>query len=78
MEVKEGVLYVATGGASESYGYQSNRDGFYTFDRVRWTTYNQFNTPEIEASGLLNFFRILPHPVEDIIYVCLLYTSRCV
>ena len=69
MEVKEGVLYVATGGASESYGYQSNRDGFYTFDRVRWTTYNQFNTPEIEASGLLNFFRILPHPVEDIIYV---------
>lgn len=69
LNIKDGILYVATGGASESYGYQSNKDGFYTFDRVKWNTYNQFNTPEIEATGLENFFRILPHPTEDITYV---------
>lgn len=69
LEVKNGVLHVATGGVSESYGYQGNKDGFFTFDRVHWTTYNQFNTPEIAASGLENFFRILPHPVEDKIFV---------
>lgn len=69
MEIKDGVLYVATGGVSESYGYQSNKDGFYTFDRINWNTYNQFNTPQIEATGLENFFRILPHPVQDITYV---------
>ena len=69
MEVKNGVLYVATGGVSETYGYQGNKDGFFTFDRVHWTTYNQFNTPEIAASGLENFFRILPHPTSDKVYV---------
>ncbi len=69
MVVKEGTLYVATGGVSESYGYQGNKDGFYTFDRVTWNTYNQFNTPAIAATGLENFFRILPHPTEDIVYV---------
>lgn len=69
MVVKEGTLYVASGGVSESYGYNSNKDGFSTFDRVVWTTYNQFNTPEIAATGLENFFRILPHPDEEITYV---------
>jgi len=69
MEVKDGVLYVATGGVSESYGYQSNRDGFFTYDRLKWTTYNQFNNPELAATELLNFFRILPHPQKDRFYV---------
>ena len=69
LEIKEGVLYVATGGVSESYGYQGNKDGFFTFDRVTWETYNQFNTPAIASSGLENFFRILPHPDKDIVYV---------
>ena len=69
MEIKDGILHVATGGVSESYGYQGNKDGFFTFDRVNWTTYNQFNTPEIAATGLENFFRILPHPLENKIYV---------
>jgi hypothetical protein len=69
MVVEDGLLHVATGGVSESYGYQGNRDGFYTFDRVTWNTYNQFNTPEIAATDLVNFFRILPHPTDDRIYV---------
>ncbi len=69
MEVKDGILYVATGGVSESYGYTGNKDGFFTFDRVKWTTYNQFNTPALAATGLENFFRILPHPTENKVYV---------
>ncbi|HJW31095.1 MAG TPA: hypothetical protein VJ508_17835, partial [Saprospiraceae bacterium] len=69
LEVKNGVLYVATGGVSESYDYQPNTDGFYTFDRMHWKTYNQFNTPEIAATGLLNFFRILPDPFSNKLYV---------
>jgi hypothetical protein len=69
MVVEDGKLYVATGGASESYGYQGNRDGFYIFDRVNWKTYNQFNTPAIEATGLLNFFRIAPDPATDKVYI---------
>jgi len=69
MSIKDGILYVATGGVSESYNYQSNRDGFYTYDRINWTTYNQFNNPELAATDLLNFFRILPHPEKDRFYV---------
>ncbi len=69
LDVKDGVLYVATGGVSESYNYTANKDGFYTFDRIDWTTYNQFNNPELAATGLENFFRILPHPDEHKVYV---------
>jgi hypothetical protein len=69
LEVHDGTLYVATGGVSESYNYQSNKDGFFTFDGVSWTTYNQFNTPELAATGLENFFRILPHPDQHKVYV---------
>jgi hypothetical protein len=69
MEVKDGVLYVATGGVSESYQYLGNKDGFFSFDRMNWTTYNQFNNPELAATGLENFFRILPSPIENKLYV---------
>jgi ligand-binding sensor domain-containing protein len=69
LEVGDGILYVATGGVSESYGYQGNKNGFYTYDRIHWTIYNQFNNPELAATGLENFFRILPHPTEHKFYV---------
>ncbi|MEO5906859.1 MAG: hypothetical protein ABIQ11_09035 [Saprospiraceae bacterium] len=69
LEVKNGILYVATGGVSESYSYATNKDGFYTFDRMSWTTYNQFSTPELATGDLENFFRILPHPTENKFYV---------
>ena len=69
LEVKDGILYVASGGVSESFGYLGNKDGFFTFDRVRWTTYNQFNDPALAATGLENFFRILPHPTENKVFV---------
>lgn len=69
MDVHDGILYVATGGVSESYNYQGNKDGFFSYDRVSWTTYNQFNNPELAATGLENFFRILHHPTEHKFYV---------
>lgn len=69
LAIKGGLLYVATGGVSETYGYKGNKDGYFTFDRTQWKTYNQFNTPAIAATGLENFFRILPHPTKDILYV---------
>lgn len=69
LEIKDGILYVATGGVSESYGYTYNKDGFFTFDRVKWTTYNQFTDPELAATGLLMFFRILPHPTQNKVFV---------
>ena len=69
MEIEDGIIYVATGGVSESYGYTYNRDGFYTFDRLHWSTYNQFNTPFIQENDLLNFFRILPHPSDERVFV---------
>ncbi|HUR31590.1 MAG TPA: hypothetical protein VMZ69_09165 [Saprospiraceae bacterium] len=70
LEVKDGVLYVATGGVTENYGYTFSRDGFFTYDRVKWKTYNQFTYPELyERDSLLMFFRILPHPTENKVYV---------
>lgn len=69
LEIKDGILYVATGGVSESYGYTFNKDGFFTFDRMKWMTYNQFNNPALDATDLENFFRILPHPSKNLVYV---------
>jgi len=69
LEVKDGVLYVATGGISESYSYAYNRDGFFIYDGVTWQTFNEYTTPEIKADSLLNFLRILPDPHSDKVYV---------
>lgn len=69
IEVKNGILYLATGGVSESYNYQGSKDGYFTFDRLNWTTYNQFNNPDVAATELENFFRIKPHPTENKWYV---------
>jgi len=69
LEVKNGALYVATGGVSESYGYTYNRDGFFIYANNTWENFNEFNTPVIADSGLLNFFRILPDPLSDKVYV---------
>lgn len=67
LQVEDGKLYVATGGVSESYDYQYSTDGFYIFDGMHWSIYNQFTTPGLDT--LLNFFRILPDPLSDKVYV---------
>ena len=69
MEIEDGVLYVATGGVSESYGYQDSREGFMIYDGEQWTSINERNTPFLLENDLLNFFRILPDPFSNKLYV---------
>ena len=69
MEIEDGVLYVATGGVSESYGYLHSREGFMVYDGDKWLSYNERNTPFILVNDLLMFFRILPDPFSDKLYI---------
>ena len=55
---------VATGGVSEVLATQVHRDGFSHLRPGEGLPIISL-TPRNRATGLLNFFRILPHPVED-------------
>jgi len=69
LATKNSKLFVASGGVTESFLYNTSRLGFYTFENNDWTNWNQDSYQPIRDNELLNFFRILPHPVENKVYL---------
>lgn len=62
IDVKDGRIYVATGGVKDNFSPQANFDGFYIYDSWNWTAYNKRNVPELEDKDFLNNFQIETHP----------------
>ncbi len=67
--IQDGIVYVATGGVSDSYNALNRRDGFLILRDGVWSYFNQFNTPELAQAGTQDYFRILPHPSGSPLYV---------
>lgn len=66
LEVSGGKLYVATGGADESWGPAFTGDGFFVYDGERWENRNQFTDAILETvPGLLS---IAPVDVRQKVY----------
>ena len=55
---RDGDVYVASGGVTESLGDLFGRDGFYQFKEKKWVSYNERNVQEIEDNNLLQIYRI--------------------
>lgn len=65
----EGDVYVASGGATESYNYDSNNGGVYHYNDGNWNNINALNNPGSDGlSGLSNFFRVVKNPVTQKVY----------
>ena len=69
IDVKDGIVYVASGGVSENFGVLSAREGFYRYDGREWSNINESNLGGIKENDLINFFKIKAHPSNEKLYV---------
>ncbi len=69
IDFKGSNVYIASGGASESYGYTFTRNGFYAFENGEWSTYNQDNVGLIDQEEIINLYTLAAHPSQDKLYV---------
>lgn len=69
IESKDGHIVVASGGVKDSYEYNNNTNGIYTYDGKEWSNLNQFTVPEFSNKGLSNFFRVSHHPEKNVIVI---------
>ncbi len=69
IDFKGSYVYVASGGASESYGYTFTRNGFYAFEDGQWSTFNETNVELIQQEEIINLYSIAAHPSKDKLYI---------
>jgi hypothetical protein len=69
IEIKNNTIYVASGGVSDNLTYTFSRDGNYIFENNDWTNINQFEFSFFRNEDILNFFRIQPDPINDVVYM---------
>lgn len=69
LKVKDGALYVASGGVNENFSPGSNRAGFFIFDEGTWTNYNDSNLAAIKDNDFANIYQVEPHPTKNLVYL---------
>ncbi|MEE9437998.1 MAG: hypothetical protein V3V14_03290 [Saprospiraceae bacterium] len=68
LNVKKGVLYVATGGVKENFTPQNKGTGFYIFEDGIWNIYSKKTLPILSQKDLSNIYQIEPHPDDDRVF----------
>ena len=69
MDVKDGILYVASGGVTENFGTLADREGIYILENTNWNNINESSYAPFRDNGLINFFQIANHPTLAKYYV---------
>lgn len=69
LAVAEDVLYVASGGANQSFTPLLTKDGFFQLENGNWTIYNEFVNEDLKNTGTVNHFRVLPFPDNSKVFV---------
>ncbi|MDX1476887.1 MAG: two-component regulator propeller domain-containing protein [Saprospiraceae bacterium] len=67
--VKDGTVFVAAGGVSDTYNNRNYPDGFYILDQNDWSFFNRTNEPLLAQQDILDYLRILPHPDSQYVYI---------
>ena len=62
----DGKVLVASGGATESYTYDTNENGIYLYENGSWKNINRFLDNRLV--GIKNFFRVAQNPENDKLY----------
>jgi hypothetical protein len=63
MAVQDNVLWTTGGSVNSSWNYQYNRSGISKFENGTWTTFNQYNYPQLDT--LLDFLTIAIDPRDN-------------
>lgn len=69
IELDEDEIYIATGGVSDAYTSLDSRQGFYVYKEKDWETYSESRYSPIKDENFLNFYKVLKHPSEDLLYI---------
>ena len=69
LKIRNGALYVASGGVSEGFNFGSNRNGVYVLEDRQWSNINSTNTDFFGANEFINSFVIEPDPNSDNVYI---------
>lgn len=69
MDVKDNVLYVASGGVTDNFNYRFRRDGYFVYKDGKWSSNNLFNTPEFADPEMYDFYQIKAHPTQEKLFV---------
>lgn len=75
IEVYDGTVYVASGGASESYQIISNRAGFFEYKDGQWTNYTDKNVQAIKDNDFASIFQLEKQPNGPILYIGSFYNG---
>ena len=70
LHVRDGKVYVASGGTTPAAGYLFRKDGFFTFIDGEWRAYNSINTPALNTpTGKFDdIWKITTHPETGVVY----------
>lgn len=69
LRVKDGKLFVASGGVSDGFNFRDNRDGTYILEDGQWFNHNDSNNDFMKAVEALNIFTIAPDPDSDFVFL---------
>lgn len=69
INVKDGVLYIASGGITENFGNEFGRTGVYLLQDGEWNNIHQDNNSFFKDNDVIQFYQIEPHPSEDKFYI---------
>ncbi len=62
---EDDTLYIASGGVADNFTYTFERAGFYTYADRDWTNHNEYNTPIIADSAMINVYKVAKNPITD-------------
>jgi hypothetical protein len=73
--VTEDRVLFASGGATDNYGFLSNRDGIYILENNNWTNINEREYPIINQNDFINFVSVAMDPNEEKVWMASYYSG---
>jgi hypothetical protein len=75
LKVEDGKLYIASGGVSDGFNFQENRDGIYIYENGQWLNHNEGNNAFLKSTQAINLFVIEPDPRNDDLFYGSFYSG---
>lgn len=75
IDIDDGVVYVASGGVSETFGYQGTTHGFYILRDGEWENVNKNVLPSLGDNNYFNVYQVAKHPDKELLYVGSYYSG---
>ena len=69
IDIKDDVVYVASGGITENFADLFGRQGIYILEEGDWNNINQDSNPFYKDNDILQFYQIEAHPTENKYYI---------